>query len=286
MSDGGAGERALPPGWAWATLGELLVELRNGISTRPDEESGLRILRISAVRPRSLDLADVRYLPDDKGSLANCDLREGDLLFTRYNGNRELVGACAMVRGLSERTVYPDKLIRARVNRNVVEPAYLELAANHGRTRAFIESKAKTAAGQVGISGSDLRDSPVPLPPVAEQRRIVAKLDDLLARARRVRDILDSVGQPSEQMNALERAILSRAFRGELVPQDPSDEPASVMLERLRAATSPRASARPLSMDGEGPSPANSATMTVTPSEPPRPVGRGGARKRGVRSPK
>lgn len=116
MSDGGAGERELPPGWAWAKVGEVLVEVRNGISTKPDAEHGLRILRISAVRPSRLDLGDVRYLPSYKEEFRTYELRNGDLLFTRYNGNRELVGACAQVRGLVEPTVYPDKLIRGRVD--------------------------------------------------------------------------------------------------------------------------------------------------------------------------
>ena len=102
-----------------ATLGELLLELRNGIFvSRPGAEKTSRpILRISAVRPMDLRADDVRYVPESI-TLANADnwyVHEDDLLFTRYSGNPEFVGACARVRAKLPNMLYPDKLIRGRV---------------------------------------------------------------------------------------------------------------------------------------------------------------------------
>jgi type I restriction enzyme S subunit len=80
----------MPPGWIEVPLGDLLIELRNGVFvSRPGtQDTGRPILRISAVRPMSLRVEDVRYVPaltavrNEEASF----LEEGDLLFTRYSG--------------------------------------------------------------------------------------------------------------------------------------------------------------------------------------------------------
>jgi type I restriction enzyme S subunit len=103
----------LPDGWTWASLDQLLSSLRNGISQAPRETSGLRILRISAVRAMRVDLEDHRYLPSVTGDKYKAYLlQEGDLLFNRYNGSRELAGVCGRMPASKGLLVYPDKIIR------------------------------------------------------------------------------------------------------------------------------------------------------------------------------
>ncbi|MFO0608597.1 MAG: restriction endonuclease subunit S [Polyangiales bacterium] len=232
---------SLPQGWAWTALANVLDELKNGIATKPEGQSGVRILRISAVRPGRLALQDVRYLSPDEPAFRAYELADGDLLFTRYNGNADLVGACAQVRGLTERTVYPDKLIRGRVDRGTVIAGFVELAANHGTTRAAIRASTKSAAGQVGISGADLRTAPVPVPPLAEQREIVRRVEAAFAR---IDAVEAAVAEQRARLDAYDRSLLARAFAGELVPQDPADEPAAALLARLRAERGEAAPAR------------------------------------------
>ena len=89
---------SLPRGWTVTALGDLCTEVRNGISAKPTADDGLAILRISAVRPMALDVSDTRFLPSDFEGGNTYKLRRDDLLFTRYNGNRDLVGACARMR--------------------------------------------------------------------------------------------------------------------------------------------------------------------------------------------
>ncbi|MDC3957423.1 restriction endonuclease subunit S [Polyangium jinanense] len=226
----------LPEGWAWASVGEVVESLKNGIATKPDQDGGLAILRISAVRPMRVNTSDVRYLaPSDE--FGEYELVPGDVLFTRYNGNEELVGVAGMVRDVASALVYPDKLIRARVLRSVIAPEFFEAATNAFATKAFIETKRKSAAGQVGISGSDLRIAPIPVAPLAEQLVMARAITRMIALADAIERNVEDV---ESQRTALDRAILSKAFRGELVPQDPTDEPASLLLDRLRAeATDP-----------------------------------------------
>ena len=211
----------LPRGWCWASADEVLASLRNGISTKPDEASGLRILRISSVRPLRVDVGDVRFLRSEDEYLPYL-LANGDLLLTRYNGNPELVGVAGVVRGLTEATVYPDKLIRATPVTSVVSAEFLELAFATGKTRRHVAARGKSAAGQVGVSGTDIKSAPVPIPSFGEQ---VALVNAVHGRFERLRGLADCLSASSLRLPELEKTILARAFRGELVMQDPNDAP-------------------------------------------------------------
>ncbi|CAG0988867.1 Type-1 restriction enzyme EcoKI specificity protein [Anaerolineales bacterium] len=205
----------LPEGWIWVRFEELLAELKNGhfSKTPAFEPPGIPILRISAVRPLSVKLDEPRFFRGELEDVSQYELRNGDLLFTRYNGSLNLVGVCGLVRSLNEVMIYPDKLIRARFFENTVSPAYLEAYFSTALPRSIIEDKTKSSAGQQGISGKDLKDVPVPLPPLGEQQRIVAKIEALFAQA----DIIEQAAfvslRRAEQIN---QSILARAFRGEL----------------------------------------------------------------------
>ena len=164
---------SLPVGWCWATLDQLSRLVRNGYSRRPTAAGDVPILRISAVRPMVIDLSDCRWLSGKAEDYASDLAEPGDLLFTRYNGTPSLVGVAALVRASVQPVVHPDKLIKVRfVDPSNVDLAYLELATNTGSSRRFIDGRARTTAGQTGISGHDVKQVPVPLPPRAEQRRI------------------------------------------------------------------------------------------------------------------
>ena len=221
----------LPEGWVWSGLDQLVTILRNGYSKRPDGTSGTAILRISAVRPLTVDLEDIRWV-DSTEDLSDFLISPGDLLFTRYNGNPSLVGVCGVTPSLARNTLHPDKLIRARLVESGPLPEFVQIVANVGSSREFLSRRTRTTAGQSGISGSDLKAMPIPLPPLAEQRRIVAEVERRLS----------VVGQSEVAVEAslaragrLRQSILKQAFSGQLVAQDPDDEPASALLERIRA---------------------------------------------------
>jgi type I restriction enzyme, S subunit len=225
----------LPESWSWGSLDQLLYSLRNGLSRKPaDEMPGIPILRISALRSMNLDTDDIRfYRPQDNENLESYFLDEGDLLFTRYNGNREFVGVCGRVNQISGKLLHPDKLIRGRViSGDLFDSHFLEIVCNSGISKKHIESYVKTSAGQHGISGSDLKTTPIPIPPIYEQRKIVEIVTMQLSTIKSIEDIAASYFIDSQQ---LDRSILAKAFRGELVPQDPNDEPVAVLLDRIRA---------------------------------------------------
>ena len=136
-----------------------------------------------------------------------------------------------MVRGCPEPTLHPDKLIRVKTAIGSPLNAYIEIASNVGESRRHMESRARTTAGQTGISGADIRLMPIPMPPLREQARIVAEVERRLSL---IDDLEAAVSANLKRAARLRQAILKRAFEGKLVPQDPADEPASALLERIK----------------------------------------------------
>jgi type I restriction enzyme S subunit len=158
----------------------------NGIGTKPtDDPNGARILRISAGTSRRdavVDEMDHKYLDVDAGTVEKLRLSPGDLLACRFNGNLHYVGRLSLYTGYTGEThIYPDKLIRFRVDREQADPAYVRYAFNAPETRQKIESFCATTAGNIGISAGRLKTVEIPVPPLPEQHRIVEKVDQLMA---------------------------------------------------------------------------------------------------------
>jgi type I restriction enzyme S subunit len=223
----------LPHGWCWASMEQLLVYLRNGYFQSPSgADQGTPILRINAVRPMSVDLSETRFLDNITGDMKEYFIEDGDLLFTRYNGSIDLLGVAGMVRGCGGRILHPDKLIRVKLAIGQPLSDFVEIAANVGASRKHMIGRARTTAGQTGISGTDIREMPAPLPPLEEQGIVVAEVSERLSQIAAA----DTLVQHGLIRAArLRQSILKCAFEGRLVPQDPTDEPASDLLARIRA---------------------------------------------------
>ena len=144
----------------------------------------------------------------------------------------EFVGACAMVRGLGKTTLlYPDKLMRVRFDHDFILPEYAEVFFQAVEAHERIVAKSKSSAGQNGVSGSDIKAQPLALAPLPEQQEIVRRVERLFALA----DQLEvRLAKARGQVDALTPSLLARAFAGQLVPQDPTDEPAEKLLQRIR----------------------------------------------------
>ena len=213
----------LPEGWVWTSMDQLLSNVRNGYSKAPKAESGVPILRISAVRPLSVDLSDVRYLEGKPEDYEKYLIEPGYLLFVRYNGNPELVGVCGTVKELDQEYAHPDKLIRGEVAEpEVAMPRFLEMAFNVGESRDHVANRVRTTAGQAGISQGDIYSAPVPIPPPEEQRQIVNEVERLLSVAD---EATQTVEREIKRAERLRQSILKQAFSGKLVECEEAPSP-------------------------------------------------------------
>ena len=242
----------LPEGWVWLLFDQALTSLEGGTSvTATDNPSCRRVLRSSAVRHGTIDLSDVRYLPDDAHQNPDTYITTGDLLFTRLSGSLEYVGNCVVVPELGkQRFEFPDRIFRGRTVTSISRP-FIQLCFANKTLRQPLEAKAKSTAGHQRISLTDLRAFQLPLPPLAEQYRIVAEVERRLSVIQQAEAMVEANLKRAER---LRQSILKQAFAGQLVPQDPNDEPASVLLERIRAereaALAAQAAAKPQDSPG------------------------------------
>ncbi len=214
-------------------LGSLLLDLRYGTSKKCSYDiEQYPVLRIPNVAGGRIDLTDLKYADFDSSEVNNLALRAGDILIVRSNGSVELVGKPTLVTLDAEGFLYAGYLIRLRVNANLLNPAFLTLTLSSPEIRNKIEVQARSTSGVNNINAEEIRSLEIHLPSLIEQHEIVRRVESLFALADRLEA---RVATARARVASLTPATLAKAFRGELVPQDPSDEPASVLLARIRA---------------------------------------------------
>ena len=224
----------LPEGWVWATAEQLIARSEYGTSVKCSYDArGLPVLRIPNIVAGEIDLTDVKYATQPVPVDSETALVKGDVLMCRTNGSVRLVGKTAVVN--SEMEPYhgfASYLLRFRLMETEVLPKWFHLYATSQLGRTFIEQNAASSAGQNNVSLSLIHTMPIPLPPFAEQQRIVAEVERRLSVVQQADATVEANLARAER---LRQSILKQAFSGRLVPQDPDDESASVLLERIRA---------------------------------------------------
>ncbi len=221
----------LPEGWVWASVDQLTVEQKYGSSSKTNEDpTGVPVLRMGNIQDGDLDFSNLKYLPVDHDEFPSLHLQDGDLLFNRTN-SPELVGKTAVYRSQITPCSFASYLISVRFSGSYVS----ELASafiNSAYGKRWIKSVVVQQVGQANVNGSKLSALAVPVPPLEEQQEIISALH---AQTNEIVGQLRSVEMSLKQSNAQRQNILRAAFAGQLVPQDPNDEPASALLERIRA---------------------------------------------------
>jgi type I restriction enzyme S subunit len=237
-------DKALPDSWAWVDLGAV-SSIGGGIQKQPKRAPAanpLPFLRVANVGRGTLDLTEVHEIEVFDGELARYGLERGDLLVVEGNGSPDQVGRSAMWHGEIDPCVHQNHLIRVRPS-GAIDPSYLELFWNSPSASRRVQAVASSTSGLHTLSTGKLKGLPVALPPAQEQTRIVAEVDRQMSFVEACERAVDAGLNRSA---ALRRSVLKAAFEGRLVPQDPTDEPASVLLERIRAerAAASKATAR------------------------------------------
>ncbi len=170
----------LPIGWAWVRLGFLGESFDYGSSQKSvDDSAAVPILRMGNIQGGRVFMNNLKYLKDTRGELPHLALHEGDLLFNRTN-SYELVGKTGIFEGYSREVTFASYLIRIRLMGAWLNPEYINAYMNTLDCRKNeIEPDLTQQTGQANYNGTKLKSIRVPLPPLAEQSRIVTRITAL-----------------------------------------------------------------------------------------------------------
>ena len=215
----------LPDGWAWVRLGNLSAAIQYGLSNSAEPQGTHRLLRITDIQDGKVDWNTVPFttVNDPESYL----LKTGDIVFARTGAT---VGKSFLIAETPYPSVYASYLIRIRLLGSL-SPEYIYQFFDSACYWSQITDKS-VGVGQPNCNGTSLKELFIPLPPIGEQLRIVPIAQDLLAYVVKIDAEKKSL---LSIITATKSKILDLAIRGQLVPQNPDDEPASVLLERIRA---------------------------------------------------
>lgn len=232
----------------FSALKNLIDKVRYGTSKKCSTEENVNSMPVYRIpnidfKKGVLDKTDLKFASFDDSEKSSLMLKSGDILIIRSNGSLNLVGRAALVYNTDTNGLYAGYLMRLRIkDTEKLLPKFLLHFLNSGKARAYIEEKAKSTSGVNNINSEEISDLQIPVPTLAEQERIVAEIESRFERADALETAVDRALNDAEK---LKQAVLKKAFSGELVPQNPDDEPASVLLARIRAARAAEQRANP-----------------------------------------
>ena len=263
----------LPRGWEWMRLGEICIIVRGIVFPSNEKFTVPEPGRVACIRTanvqKDIDYSDLLYIKETFVNRDDKYLADGDVVMSMAN-SRELVGKVAIAKSITSRITFGGFL---GVLRGVfISSDYLAYFFSCPGTRNAIIDSASQTTNIANISLGKLNPLPFPLPPLAEQSRIVARVQELMAVLDRLEDQannrdeernraliaatqavsqaatpeeiasswlrlatdIDRLVDRAEDVKTIRAMVLELAVRGKLVPQDPKDEPASVLLERIK----------------------------------------------------
>ena len=225
----------IPDSWEWVRLGDIgMFERGNGIKRDETLDKGYPCVRYGEMytRYKYAPTFDKTVSYTSKSVFDKCrKAHKGDLFMALTGENKQDISLASQYIGEEEIAVGGDLCHLTILD---AYPLYFVYLIN---SYYFSTKKEVLATGDiiVHISTDKLGSIPIPLPPLAEQKRIVAKIEELLPKVEKYGKAQEKLNKLNEELpERLKKSILQEAIEGRLVPQDPNDEPASVLLAKIR----------------------------------------------------
>ncbi|MEJ5151010.1 restriction endonuclease subunit S [Comamonas sp. MYb396] len=230
-------ETQLTTAWPLISLSEVAKDFSYGSAAKSSKVGDIPVLRMGNIKNGSLDWQDLVYTSDEL-EINKYRLCVGDVLFNRTN-SPDLVGKTAVFKGERE-AVYAGYLIRVKCSEKL-DADFLNYCLGSPAGRDYCWKVKSDGVSQSNINAKKLAAFEFELPSIEEQTEIVRRVEILFAYADRLEARLQTARTAADRLTP---ALLAKAFRGELVPQDPNDEPATELLRRLREARAAEAPAK------------------------------------------
>jgi len=195
---------------------ERIANVRGGIQKGPHRMPGanpVRYLTVAHVHRNRILTDNPRYFEVSANELERWRLLCGDVLIIEGNGSADQIGRTALFRGEIENCVHQNHVIRIRPDHKRVLPEFLNSFLNSPAGQDAVQGQSRTSSGLRSLSVGRIKAIPVPIPPLAQQRRIMDDLDALQAQVDALKRLQ---AETAVDLDALLPSILDRAFKGEL----------------------------------------------------------------------
>lgn len=241
-----AGLAELPKGWAWQSIEPLLSFEKKPMTTgpfgtllsKPDyRSSGLPVLGIENIGDGVFIKGNKIFVSEEKAlELSSFAVEPGDLIISRSG----TVGEICKVPDHIGVAYISTNLIRITLDKETIDPDYFVFLFQGGAVKQLVKDLCK-GSSRAFLNQTILSAISFPIPCLEEQRMIVNSIEEKFSI---IDQLEQTITHSLQQAGALRQSILKKAFSGQLVAQDPSDEPASVLLERIRAERAAQPTAR------------------------------------------
>ena len=223
----------IPKSWRWMRLAEI-AEVVGGVTKDSSRQSDPSVplvpyLRVANVQRGWLDLTEVSEIRLPESRAKKLELQYGDVLLNE-GGDRDKLGRGWIWEEQVGGCIHQNHVFRARIRHGLLNPKLLAWHAN-SFGRPWFERNGRQTTNLASISLSKIKQFPVPVPPVDEQTALVERIEDQLIANRRT---ADAARHALVKASHLRRSLLAEAFAGRFATQDPDDEPASVLLSRIK----------------------------------------------------
>lgn len=203
----------IPEGWKWVRLGEIIKEPpRNGYSPKAvDFETPIKTLKLGAVTYGIFDPNEYKYINEEIPKDAYCWLKNGDILIERSN-SIEYVGICAIYTGKDDEFMYPDLLMRFRTSDSLSKEYIHKVLVSPFNRQYFMNNAKGSQKTMPKINQETVSNTLIPLPPLAEQKEIVSRVEKFLAN---VTELEKQITEREEMTKQLMQSIMKDVFEKE-----------------------------------------------------------------------
>ena len=215
--------------WEDRVFDDCINKMQNGLSKRRGENGEKYVvLRLADIGTEHVITSDLRHIILDDVEQVKYTLQDGDVLMVRVNGSRDNVGRQIYV-SMPDKWAYCDHLIRIKYKENV-SAQFMCLFARTNFYRHYVEENMVSSAGQNTISRKGMQKLLIKMPKLSEQKEIVRRLDNFLNKEK---SICESCEASLAAIEAMKKAILAKAFRGELGTNNPAEESSKELLREI-----------------------------------------------------
>ena len=223
----------IPESWEWVRLGTILHKLSDGTHSRPHYvASGIPFISVKDISGGKLDFSDCKYITEKEHCelYSRCNPEYGDILLTKVG----TTGIPVIVDTTNEFSLFVSVAL-LKFNQEMLSNEYLACLINSPLVQKQAEKNTRGVGNKNWVM-RDIANTLIVIPPLLEQQRIVSKLQKILPFVDNYAHAYSKAKKLNNGFpNLLKKSILQEAVQGKLVPQDPNDEPASILLERIRA---------------------------------------------------